>query len=54
MGSYNSYMKSYPEDGVLHSHRRENLKSYIVLPGWALQWRHNVSPVSYKLRFYIT
>jgi hypothetical protein len=25
-----------PEDGVLHSHRRENLKSYIALTGWAL------------------
>jgi hypothetical protein len=25
-----------PEDGNLHSHRRENLKSYIALTGWAL------------------
>jgi hypothetical protein len=25
-----------PEDGILHSHRRENLKSYITLTGWAL------------------
>jgi hypothetical protein len=25
-----------PEDGILHSHRRENLKSYTVLTGWAL------------------
>jgi hypothetical protein len=24
------------EDGILHSHRRENLKSYIGLTGWAL------------------
>jgi hypothetical protein len=24
------------EDGILHSHRRENLKSYIALTGWAL------------------
>jgi hypothetical protein len=24
-----------PEDGILHSHRRENLKSYIALTGWA-------------------
>jgi hypothetical protein len=23
-----------PEDGILHSHRRENLKSYIALTGW--------------------
>jgi hypothetical protein len=22
-----------PEDGILHSHRRENLKSYIALTG---------------------
>jgi hypothetical protein len=25
-----------PEDGVLHSHGRENLKSYIALTGWTL------------------
>jgi hypothetical protein len=25
-----------PEDGILHSHHRENLKSYIALTGWAL------------------
>jgi hypothetical protein len=25
-----------PEDAILHSHRRENLKSYIPLTGWAL------------------
>jgi hypothetical protein len=25
-----------PEDGILHSHRRENLKSDIALTGWAL------------------
>jgi hypothetical protein len=24
------------EDDILHSHRRENLKSYIALIGWAL------------------
>jgi hypothetical protein len=24
------------EEGILHSHRRENLKSYIALTGWAL------------------
>jgi hypothetical protein len=42
-----------PEDGILHSHRRENLKSYIALPGWALQRRRNVSPVRYELGFYI-
>jgi hypothetical protein len=25
-----------PEDGILHSHRRENLKPYIPLTGWTL------------------
>jgi hypothetical protein len=25
-----------PDDGLLHSQRRENLKSYIALTGWAL------------------
>jgi hypothetical protein len=42
-----------PEDGILHSHRRENLKSYIALTGWTLQRRRNVSPVKYEVSFYI-
>jgi hypothetical protein len=25
-----------PEDDILHSHRREDLRSYIALTGWAL------------------
>jgi hypothetical protein len=25
-----------PEDGILHSHHAETLKSYIALTGWAL------------------
>jgi hypothetical protein len=25
-----------PEEGILHNHRRENLKSYNALTGWAL------------------
>jgi hypothetical protein len=25
-----------PEDGILQSHRRENLKFYIALTGWTL------------------
>jgi hypothetical protein len=25
-----------PEDDILHSHRREYLKSYIALTGWAV------------------
>jgi hypothetical protein len=27
---------NFPGNGFLHSHGRENLKSYIVLTGWAL------------------
>jgi hypothetical protein len=28
--------RNISEDGILHSHRRENLKSYIALTGWTL------------------
>jgi hypothetical protein len=28
--------RNIPGDDILHSHRRENLKSYIALTGWAL------------------
>jgi hypothetical protein len=28
--------QNIPEDAILHSHRRENLKSYIALTGWTL------------------
>jgi hypothetical protein len=34
-----------PEDDILHTHCRENLKSYIALIGWTLLRRRNVSPV---------
>jgi hypothetical protein len=40
-----------PEDDILHSHRRENLKSYIALTGCALQRGRNVSLVKYELGF---
>jgi hypothetical protein len=40
-----------PEDGILHSHRRENLKFYIALTGWALQRGGNVFPVRYEVSF---
>jgi hypothetical protein len=40
-------------DDILHSHRLEYLKSYIVLTVWALQRGRNVSPVRYELGFYI-
>jgi hypothetical protein len=42
-----------PEDGILHSHRREILKSYIALTGWTPYRRRNVSPVKYGPGFYI-
>jgi hypothetical protein len=28
--------RNISEDNILHSHRRENLKSYIALTGWIL------------------
>jgi hypothetical protein len=42
-----------PKDDVLHSHRRDNLNSYIALSGWALQRKSNVSAVRYELGCYI-
>jgi hypothetical protein len=41
-----------PEDDILHSHRREKLKSYIAL-GWTLWRRRDISSVKYELGFYI-
>jgi hypothetical protein len=29
-------LRNIPDDNFLHSHRLENLKSYIALTGWAL------------------
>jgi hypothetical protein len=45
--------RTITEDGILHSDCRENLKSFIALPGCTLQWRRNVSPVKYELGSYI-
>jgi hypothetical protein len=28
--------RNIPEDNILHGHRRETIKSYIALTGWAL------------------
>jgi hypothetical protein len=28
--------RNIPDDGILHSHRRENVKSYIALTGWTV------------------
>jgi hypothetical protein len=44
--------RNNPEDAILHSHRRENLKSYIALTGWAQQLRRNVLPLKYELEFF--
>jgi hypothetical protein len=41
------------EEDNLHSHLRENLKSYITLTSWAVYLRCNVSPVRYELGFHI-
>jgi hypothetical protein len=43
--------RNIPEDDILHSHCRENLKSYIALTGWALYQKRNLSPVKYELGF---
>jgi hypothetical protein len=45
--------RQIPEDDIIHSHSRENLKSYIALTSWTLQRRCNVSPVKYELGLYI-
>jgi hypothetical protein len=42
-----------PEDDILHSHCRENIKSYKALTSCAMQRGRNVSPVKYELGFYI-
>jgi hypothetical protein len=47
--------RSIPEDGILHSHRRENLKSYPVdLPFGCFCWEFSpdpaaVQPIAWKL-----
>jgi hypothetical protein len=46
-----SIRRYIPENGILHSDHRENLKSYIALTGWAMQRRRNVPPVRYELGF---
>jgi hypothetical protein len=53
VGSYNCHTANIPEEGILHSHRRENLKSYKQLTGLALKRRRNRFPVRYELGFYI-
>jgi hypothetical protein len=41
------------EDSIPHSHRREDLKSYLAWTGWAPYLICNVFPVRYELSFYI-
>jgi hypothetical protein len=43
----------FTEDGILHSDRREHLKSYIALTGCTLLWRRDVFPVKYEVGSYI-
>jgi hypothetical protein len=38
----------YIPEGILNSHCREDLKSYLALTVWALQRRRNMSPVRYE------
>jgi hypothetical protein len=45
--------RSTPEDCILHSHCRENLKSYIALSRWALWRRSNMLSMRYELVLYI-
>jgi hypothetical protein len=45
-------LRNIHEDGILHSHHREELRSYIALTGCDL-WSGNVFPVRYELGFYI-
>jgi hypothetical protein len=45
--------RSIQENVILHSNRREDLKSHIALTGWALQRKRNVSPVRYERGVYI-
>jgi hypothetical protein len=43
-----------PEDDSSYSPPpRENLKSYIILAGWALQWRRHLFRVRYEVGFYM-
>jgi hypothetical protein len=46
-------LRHIPEDGIHHSHRSENLRSYRALTGWTLLRICNVSSVKYELGFYI-
>jgi hypothetical protein len=46
-------LRNIPKDRILHSHQRENLKSYIALTGCALLRRLDVFLGRYELGFCI-
>jgi hypothetical protein len=43
VGSYKNHTASRPNEGILQSHHRENLKYFIALTGWALAETEYVS-----------
>jgi hypothetical protein len=43
--------RNIPQDGILHTYSSENLKPYIILTGWAMYRRRNMSPVRYEIGF---
>jgi hypothetical protein len=46
-------LRNIPEDGILYSHRRENLKSYkYVLSGYAIQRKYFQQTLVLKSQFY--
>jgi hypothetical protein len=45
--------RNISENGILDSHRRENLNSYLELTGWTLKQRGNVHSLRYELGFHI-
>jgi hypothetical protein len=49
----NSTRRHIPEDDILHIHRPQDLKSYIALIGWAVEWWRHVFHVRFELGFYI-
>jgi hypothetical protein len=43
--------RTIPEDGVLHSHRRENLKSYIHMSNYMVKLARNYGCISIDMLF---
>jgi hypothetical protein len=42
-------LRNIPEDAILHSHRRENLKSYISVTGLGLRLRVDLTHWAYYM-----